>query len=31
MGLLLYRKAYLGGGGGDDASDADYEFNHDKG
>lgn len=29
MGLLLYRKAYFGGGG--DASDADYEFNHDKG
>lgn len=27
MGLLLHRKAYLGGGG--DASDTDYEFNHD--
>lgn len=26
MGLLLYCKAYLGGGGGD-ASDPDYEFN----
>lgn len=28
MGLLLHRKAYLGGGG--DASDTDYEFNHDE-
>lgn len=26
MGLLLHRKANLGGGG--DASDTDYEFNH---